>query len=117
MGIVAEASIQKKGTFTAQENVDFSDQMQPYVYDAGGEMDPTRSLQDSDDATLDNFFSRPLKIHEEEWGTGTSKYININPWSLYFENSRVINRLATYKLLKAKLHLKIVINVYVFNYG
>jgi len=117
MGIVAEASIQKKGTFTAQENVDFSDQMQPYVYDAGGEMDPTRSLQDSDDATLDNFFSRPLKIHEEEWGTGTSKYININPWSLYFENPRVINRLATYKLLKAKLHLKIVINGNGFQYG
>jgi hypothetical protein len=117
MGIVAEASIQKKGTFTAQENVDFSDQMQPYVYDAGGQMDPTRSLQDSDDATLDNFFSRPLKIHEEEWGTGTSKYININPWRLYFENSRVINRLATYKLLKAKLHLKIVINGNGFQYG
>lgn len=117
MGIVAEASIQKKGTFTAQENVDFSDQMQPYVYDAGGEMDPTRSLQDSDDATLDNFFSRPLKIHEEEWGTGTSLYININPWSLYFENPRVINRLANYKLLKAKLHLKLVINGNGFQYG
>jgi len=117
MGIVAEASVQKKGTFTAQENVDFSDQMQPYVYDAGGEMDPTRSLQDSDDATLDNFFSRPLKIHEEEWGTGTSLYININPWSLFFENPRVINRLATYKLLKAKLHLKIVINGNGFQYG
>lgn len=117
MGIVAEASVQKKGTFTAQENVDFSDHMQPYIYDAGGEMDPTRSLQDTDDATLDNFFSRPLKIHEEEWGTGTSLYFNINPWSLYFENARVINRLTNYKLLKAKLHLKLVINGNGFHYG
>lgn len=117
MGIVAEASVQKKGTFTAQENVDFSDQMQPYIYDAGGEMDPTRSLQDTDDATLDNFFSRPLKIHEQEWGTGTSLYFNINPWRLYFENARVINRLTNYKLLKAKLHLKLVINGNGFHYG
>lgn len=117
MGIVAEASVQKKGTFTAQENVDFSDQMQPYVYNVGGEMDPTRSLQDTNDATLDNFFSRPLKIHEGEWGTGTSLYINIDPWSLYFENPRVINRLNNYKLLKAKLHLKLVINGNGFQYG
>lgn len=117
MGVVAEASIQQKGTFTAQENVDFSDQMQPYVYDAGGEMDPTRSLQDSNDATLDNFFSRPLKIHEAEWGTGTALYFNIDPWSLYFENARVINRLTNYKLLKAKLHVKLVINGNGFQYG
>lgn len=117
MGVVAEASIQQKGTFTAQENVDFSDQMQPYIYDAGGEMDPTRSLQDSNDATLDNFFSRPLKIHEAEWGTGTALYFNIDPWSLYFENARVINRLTNYKLLKAKLHVKLVINGNGFQYG
>lgn len=117
MGVVAEASVQKKGTFTAQENVDFSDQMQPYVYDAGGEMDPTRSLQDTNDATLDNFFSRPLKIHEAEWGTGTSVYFNIDPWGLYFGNSRVINRLTNYKLLKAKLHVKFVINGNGFQYG
>lgn len=117
MGVVAEASIQTKGTFTAQENVDFSDQMQPYVYNAGGEMDPTRSLQDTNDATLDNFFSRPLKIHEVEWGTGTSLFSSIDPWTLYFENPRVINRLVNYKLLKAKLHVKLVMNGNGFQYG
>lgn len=117
MGVAAEASIQKKGTFTAQENVDFSDANQPYVYDAGGVMDPTRSLQDTSDATLDNFFSRPLKIYDVQWDTGTSLWFSIDPWSLYFENPRVINRLTNYKLLKAQLHVKFVINGNGFQYG
>ncbi len=117
MGIVAESSVQKKGTFTAQENVQFSDQMEPYIYDAGGTFDPTRSYQDTDDATLDHFFSRPVKIHEAEWGTGTTLFFKIDPWSLYFNNTRVLNRLSNYKLLKAKLHLKILINGNGFQYG
>lgn len=117
MGELAEATVETKTTESTQQNVEFSDQMQPYVYDAGSKGDPTRSLQDTSDATLENFFSRPIKIHEEEWGTGLSLYFNINPWTLYFENPRVINRLINYKLLKANLHVKIVINGNGFLYG
>jgi hypothetical protein len=73
--------------------------------------------QDNSDATLDNFFSRPIKIHEVEWGTGTSLYSVINPWSLYFENPRVSNRIANFNLMRAKLHVKIVVNGNGFQYG
>jgi hypothetical protein len=80
--------------------------------------DPTRSLQDQDDATLENFLSRPLKIAEFEWSTASPSFFqSFDPWSLYFENPRVINRMVNFKLLKAKLHVKFVINGNSFQYG
>jgi hypothetical protein len=100
-----------------QQNVAFTDQVDPYMFDASGEMDPTRMLQDSDEATLNNFFSRPIKIHEESWATSSTLGFSINPWKLYFENPRVFNRITNYNLLRARLHLKILINGNGFHYG
>lgn len=95
----------------------FSDQTDPYLYDVDSVMDPTRSLQDTNDATLDNFFTRPIKIAEEEWATSTALAFDLNPWKLYFENKRVANRLANFNLLKANLKIKVVINGNGFQYG
>lgn len=100
-----------------QQNVRFRDHMPMYKYTVDSVMDPTRSLQDTNDATLDNFFSRPIKIASLEWVTGAPIVDEILPWELYFNNPRVINRLANYKLLKAKLHLKVVINGNGFHFG
>lgn len=100
-----------------QENVRFSDQVDPYLYDVDSQLDPTRKLQDSNDAMLENFFSRPIKIAEEEWATSTTLGFDINPWALYFENLRVANRLSNFNLMRAKLHVKVVINGNSFQYG
>lgn len=110
-------SIMKVGGKAKYENVSFADQLDPYIYEVDSVMDPTRSLQDSNDCSLDNFFSRPLKISEVEWSTSTSLGYDIDPWSLYFENPRVANRIANYNLLRCKLHVKIVINGNGFQYG
>jgi hypothetical protein len=113
----AESTTYTGSRMTMTQNVAFADQLSAYTYDAGGELDPTRSLQDTDDADLGNFFSRPLKIHEVEWGTGVALFDSFDPWSEYLQNPRVINRLTNFNLLKAKLHLKIVINGNGFQYG
>lgn len=109
-GIPDDMSIMKMGTSTIYENVEFKDQMPAYISSVESGEDPTRYLQDTSDATLDNFFKRPLKIHSEEWGTGTDLAFDIDPWALYFNNPRVVNRIANYNLLRAKLHIKVVIN-------
>jgi len=116
-GITDDAKVMKMTTDQKHQNIEFKDQMPAFGYDVESVMDPTRSLQDSDDATLDNFFSRPIKIAEEEWGTGTTLGFQVSPWNAYFNNPRVINRIANYNLLKAKLHVKIVINGNGFQYG
>jgi hypothetical protein len=112
-----DANVMKVTANAKSQNVSFADQHDPYMYDMEGSVDPTRRLQDSDDATLDSFFSRPIKIFEQDWGTSTTFYESFNPWSLYFENPRVINRITNYNLLRANLKIKIVINGNGFQYG
>jgi hypothetical protein len=80
-------------------------------------MDSTRSMQDTEDASLANFFSRPIKISAEEWSTSTNLNYELNPWTLFFNNPRVANRLTNFNLLKATLKVKIVINGNGFQYG
>jgi hypothetical protein len=104
-------------TQTSSQNVKFRDQNPSYSYEVLSEMDPTRMLQDSDDADLGNFFSRPIKIAEEEWTTSTTLAADFDPWELYFNNPRVINRISNYNLMRCKLHVKFVINGNGFQYG
>jgi len=114
---VGDSNIFKEISKPTYENVQFSDKDDPYVYDTISNMDPTRSLQDSNDASLENFFSRPIKIAEQEWATSTSLGFDIDPWSLYFDNPRVANRLNNFNLLKCNLKVKVVINGNGFQYG
>lgn len=116
-GTTDDATIFKVANDTTYENVQFSDQHDPYAYDIDANMDPTRSMQDTNTASLANFFSRPIKIAEEEWSTSVDLNFDLDPWSLYFDNPRVANRLTNYSLLKANLKVKVVINGNGFQYG
>jgi hypothetical protein len=109
--------INKNNTETKEETAVFLDQMPAYTYEVDSTMDPTRMVADRDDATLDNFFSRPLKIRQYTWTQSSLFYEKFNPWTLYFDNPRVINRIANYNLLRAKLCVKIVINGNGFHFG
>lgn len=110
-------TVMEGSTLSTEQNILFRDQNPSYVYGVDHVDDPTRGIQDTDDATLDNFFSRPLKISTQEWGTGTTLGYDFDPWELYFGNPRVINRMTNYNLMRAKLRLKIVINGNGFQYG
>lgn len=102
---------------TTHENVQFSDQNDPYAYDIVASTDSVRALNDTNDASLENFFSRPVKIAEREWSTNATQNFNLNPWDLFFDNPRVTNRLTNFSLLKAKMKIKVVINGNGFHYG
>jgi len=102
---------------TKEQNVSFVDSADLNCTVVDSVIDSTRTLQDTHDAELANFFSRPLKISEIEWSIGGTVFVQFNPWSLYFENPRVANRIANFNLLIAKLHLKFVINGNGFMYS
>lgn len=101
----------------SSQNVSFTDQSPGYSYVVNKGMDSTRMIADGDDTDLQDFFSRPIKIAEYEWSTSVTFYQNIDPWSLFCEDSRVVNRLANYNLLKGNLCVKILINGNGFYYG
>lgn len=80
--------------------------------------DPSFGTADKADADLGDFFKRPLKIASFDWATTDGNFFeSIDPWSLYFENKRVINRITNYNNLRCKLHVKCVINGNGFHYG
>lgn len=95
----------------------FSDQNTGYTYEVPGTPDSTFGMADMDDVSLQNFFSRPVKVASYSWGTGTNLYEKFNPWTLFWENLRNLNRITNYNLLRCKLHVKFVLNGNGFHYG
>lgn len=77
--------------------------------------------QDSDEtAKLSDYLSRPVLIHTLNWPENTP--INtattfIYPWSLYFKNAAISRKLHNFSRLRAKLHIKFIVNASPFYYG
>lgn len=113
----AEVEISTPSPMAKSQNVMFADAHPGYMQETSGSIDHIRDAALNSDATLDEFFSRPLNIQTLEWGVNSTAFAKFNPWKEYFENKRVINRISNYKLLRAKLHLKFTINGNGFHYG
>lgn len=109
--------INSESNETQQQVVSFSDQNQQWTYSVDNRLDAAHRTVDSDDASLSNFFSRPIKIASINWTVGSTFGTTINPWQLYFENLRVINRITNYNVLRSKLCVRIMINGNGFHYG
>jgi hypothetical protein len=77
------------------------------------------SLTD-EQSSLAGFLSRPHVIFTQEWAEGTSLIPTISlfyPWYLYLNRSTIKNKLEHYYLLRANLHLKLIVNASPFYYG
>jgi hypothetical protein len=85
--------------------------------DIPSEMDPTRSFADKSDNTLGEFLQRPLKIGEFVWTPSVSFYESFNPWELFINNKRNVNRMNNFRMFRSKLKIKILINGNSFFYG
>lgn len=110
-------SINQSVTEHHEQNVHFHDQQADWNYTVPSYPDPTFGIIDSSEATLANFFARPIRISTFSWGIGLTPYLVIDPWTLFFENTRVSNRISNYNLLRAKLCVKFTINGNGFYYG
>jgi len=102
---------------TKKEIVTFSDQNTGFLYDVPSPLESTYTLADNNEDSLQSFFSRPIKIKSFGWGTTTQLYETFNPWQDFWENPRVINRIANYNLLRCTMKLKFVLNGNGFHYG
>ncbi len=71
-------------------------------------------------ATLKDFLARPVRISTGTWTeaatTGTNIF-TINPWTLFFSNTRIVNKLHNFGFIRCNLHIKVVINASPFYYG
>lgn len=110
-------TINEESLESQHQNVRFSDQTPQWDYVVDSMPDDTFRTADTDDATLENFFQRPVKTQSYSWATGTNLFETFNPWQDFFENPRVINRITNYNLLRCKLKVRIVLNGNGFHYG
>jgi hypothetical protein len=113
----AELPVSTPSDEMSEQNIKFVDTHPGFMQETPGDIDHIRDAALATDATLEEFFSRPLRIRSFDWGVGANLFQRFNPWQDYFENPRVINRIANYKLMRAKLHLKFTINGNAFHYG
>lgn len=117
ISLTMNMSISKGADHHLEQNVKFNDQTPDWVYSVPSNPDSTFHAANAADASLAEFFSRPVRIHDFQWTLGTSVYEYIDPWTLFYSNKRVINRINNYNLLRSKLHIKVVVNGNGFFYG
>jgi hypothetical protein len=101
-----------------EQIVAFSQDKDEWALTVESTMDETRAYGESIDASLSEYLSRPVKIHETTWTTAAgSLTFTLNPWTLFLTNTGVRNRVEGYKLLQAKMHIRVAINGSPFLYG
>lgn len=102
---------------SGSQTVNFNDLNPAFDYSVDSTIDPTRQIADGAIDGLGEFLSRPILIKSLSWADSTYLFEDFNPWSLFFDNKRNINRLNNYNLLRCKLCVKFVINGNGFYYG
>jgi hypothetical protein len=99
--------------------VQFRDSPEQWDVSLPSHYDKTRDAGVTDDYNLDDFFARPIQVATYTW---TPLQVlpfgqNFNPWTLFFGNKRVINRITNFNLLSAQLKVKFMINGNPFLFG
>lgn len=80
-------------------------------------MDQTRDDGFIRDVPLNEFFSRPIRILERNWAVDSDEFVRFNPWQMFWENPRNLEKIRNFYLLKCTMHIKLLINGNAFYYG
>lgn len=101
------------------ETVVFRDGEEQWTAAIAGQLDATANVSMDTDLSLQQFMARPIRIASYTWDPSivTPYYQSFDPWSLFFGNKRVINRINNYNNMQANLKVKIMINGNPFYYG
>jgi hypothetical protein len=102
-----------------QETAQFLSEAAPVVNEMITTVPRQLTSDQVDGMYLKDFLSRPVNIYTFSW-TETlppGSVSNIQPWKLFFSDSRIANKLANFAFLQCTLKLKFVINASPFYYG
>lgn len=96
----------------------FFDATTQYAASVPTGQDSTRVPHPEPDSSLSDFFTRPIQIASYAWTPGTALgRQTIDPWTAFFTNPRVMNRLANFNLLNCTLRVKVQVSGNPFYYG
>jgi hypothetical protein len=101
-----------------QPATQFSDYNAGYTYTLGDMSDATYNVCDEADLDLGKFFERPIKIATYNWAPSGGNFVyTLDPWSLFIEQPRVVNRINNYRNFRGRLHVRVLINGNPFYFG
>jgi hypothetical protein len=111
-------TISTGSSFMVQQTAGFTTQNPAFTYSVDSMPDPSFAVADTNNQSLEDFMCRPLKIAEYDWATTDAAFFQtFNPWSLFFDDVRNVNRVSNFNLLRCKLHVRFLINGNGFHYG
>lgn len=98
----------------------FVDQNLGEQIDMGKQSNPIAEVDGTPDAQLGSFLSRPTLISQYSWTSAqtTGNIINnIDPWTLFINDTAIKNKISNFAYLRANLKVKVVVNASPFYYG
>ena len=111
-------SVSKAPQQISTQNVHFVDGDTPWSYDISSSPDVTTTLAGFNDADLGSFLGRPIKIKEFQWAPESTKlFETFNPWTEFFSNVDVLQKINRYRNLRCNLRMKMLLNGNSFYYG
>ncbi len=101
------------------QTVSFLENGSVYSVGTAASHPPSATADATVDVSLNNFLSRPVKIHSFDWAEGevVGTTQSIAPWHLFFSNSTISSKLLNYAWIRCDLKLKIMVNASPFYYG
>lgn len=101
------------------QTVSFIDNAEGEVIFAGSEVNAVAKVDNTEDLQLGSFFARPTLLNSFTWSTSDTIGVKtfIRPWQLFLSNTNIKKKLDNYAFLRAKLHIKVVVNGTPFQYG
>lgn len=112
------------GTATASAPSEGSQVLLQYVDENAGTMKDFNPIRDntyyagySADASIASFLQRPVLISSTTWDENTDIDFTLDPWHLYFNDTRIKKKIDNYALMSCNLNIKVMINASPFYYG
>nr|ASG92523.1 putative structural protein [Picornavirales N_OV_011] len=107
----------EQGTSEEQEQVEFLDSSIGEQLVLSPTDDLITSSLEGNQYSIEGMMNRPVVIRRSTWNIGSRLFESFDPWELFLANPIVANRINNFKLLRAQLRLKFVINGNPFFYG
>nr|ULG00121.1 MAG: structural polyprotein [Salisharnavirus sp.] len=114
--VLAQKTVPGDTDFQAQ-TVKFLDTHPGFAVQTESEEDILTKDAFPQDVPLDKFFGRPVRIQDFVWNVNGLTDFEFNPWLAFFTNSRVLARISNYRMMRANLHVKVMVNGTPFHYG
>ena len=80
-------------------------------------IDPTVYQTSDANASLKEFFARPVLIKSFDWSNAANPEFQINPWYLWANDAYVKQKLSRFSLFRGELMIKVTVNGSPFHYG